>query len=115
MLDASQVTSLKECMLHIWQDLSSNQEITSMVESVTGDNPLEVLASVSEHTFATGINWGRIVVFFYFAYRVIARYSSNWLNIVVNWAMDFLRDHLATWIQQQGGWMAMLSYFSSSE
>lgn len=42
-----------------------------MVESVPGNRPLQELAEISEHLFATGINWGRIVVFFYFAYRVI--------------------------------------------
>ncbi|XP_061447333.1 apoptosis regulator BAX-like isoform X4 [Rhineura floridana] len=111
-VDSDRVTSLKDCMLRIWQELSSNPEIASMTESVSGDNPLNVLAEVSEHTFETGINWGRIVVFFYFSYKVIAK--SNWFEPVMDWAMGFLRDRLAAWIQQQGGWIAMLNYSTSS-
>ena len=53
-----------------------------MAESVKGSHPLEVLASVAEETFATGINWGRIVVFFYFAYKVIAQVNS-WVFVLV--------------------------------
>nr|XP_020648497.1 apoptosis regulator BAX-like [Pogona vitticeps] len=113
--DSAQVTSLQDKMLRIWQELNNNQELTSMAESVKGSHPLEVLASVAEETFATGINWGRIVVFFYFAYKVIAQSSSNWFHNVVNWAMAFMRDRLAAWIHQQGGWRAMLIYLPSSE
>uniref|UniRef100_A0A8D0B9E6 Bcl-2 Bcl-2 homology region 1-3 domain-containing protein n=1 Tax=Salvator merianae TaxID=96440 RepID=A0A8D0B9E6_SALMN len=112
--DSPQVTSLKECMLRIWQELSNNPEITRMVESVAGENPLQVLAEVSEHVFATGINWGRIVVFFYFAFRVIAQSSPEWFKLVINWALTFLRNRLVAWIQEQGGWVAMLSYSLSS-
>ncbi|XP_054850884.1 apoptosis regulator BAX-like isoform X2 [Eublepharis macularius] len=102
--DSAQVTSLREFMLHLWQELSNNPEISSMVQCVIGNNPLKVLAEVSETMFASGINWGRIVVFFYFAYRVIAQSSSSCFQSVLDWAMAFLRDHLAAWIQQQGGW-----------
>nr|XP_003225279.2 PREDICTED: apoptosis regulator BAX [Anolis carolinensis] len=111
--DAAAVTSLQDCMFRIWQELSSNRDLTSMVESATGKNPLEVLADVSEHLFADGINWGRIVVFFYFAFRVIAQYTPSWFHDVVSWAMTFLQNHLANWIQQQGGWEGLLSYFGT--
>nr|XP_056719213.1 apoptosis regulator BAX-like [Euleptes europaea] len=107
--DSVQV-SLQEFMLRLWRELSSNPEITSMVQSVTDNNPLKVLAEVSETMFANRINWGRIVVFFYFAYRVIAQSSSSWFPDVVDWVMTFLHNRLAAWIQQQGGWIAMLNY-----
>ncbi|KAL8176836.1 UNVERIFIED_CONTAM: hypothetical protein K2H54_039234 [Gekko kuhli] len=114
--DADQVSSLREFMLRLWQELSDNSEITSMVHSVTSNsnNPLKVLAEVSEAMFANGVNWGRIVVFFYFAYRVIAQSGSSWFPAVLEWAMDFLQNRLVAWIQQQGGWTAMLNYTISS-
>uniref|UniRef100_A0A8D2KQT4 Bcl-2 Bcl-2 homology region 1-3 domain-containing protein n=1 Tax=Varanus komodoensis TaxID=61221 RepID=A0A8D2KQT4_VARKO len=112
--DSAQVAPLRECMLHIWRELSNNQEITSMVESVTGNDPLKILAEVAESLFATRINWGRIVVFFYFAYRVIAQSSQSWFNRVIDWAMAFLQNRLAAWIQQQGGWTAILIYIPFS-
>nr|XP_060639065.1 apoptosis regulator BAX-like [Anolis sagrei ordinatus] len=111
--DAATITSLQDCMFRIWQELSSNSDFTSMVKGATGKNPLEVLADVSEHLFADRINWGRIVVFFYFAYRVIAQYTPSWFRDVVGWAMTFLQNRLANWIQQQGGWEGLLSYFGT--
>ncbi|XP_042330534.1 apoptosis regulator BAX-like isoform X2 [Sceloporus undulatus] len=111
--DDVQVTSLQDCMLRILQDLRSNAEIPSMVESISGEDPLKALADVSESMFANGINWGRIVVFFYFSYKVIAQ--SSLLDTVVDWAMNFLKGYLADWIQKKGGWISMLSYSPSSE
>ncbi|XP_066487349.1 apoptosis regulator BAX-like isoform X2 [Tiliqua scincoides] len=107
--DAALVISLRDCMLRIWQELSNDPEITSMVECISGDHLLEKMAEISEHLFATGINWGRIVVFFYFAYRVIVQSCQNWFPVVVNWAMAFLRDRLVNWIEQQGGWASYLT------
>lgn len=43
----------------------------SLVEALAGCDPLPALAEVSEQLFQDGINWGRIVVFFYFIYRVV--------------------------------------------
>ncbi|XP_053120819.1 apoptosis regulator BAX-like isoform X2 [Hemicordylus capensis] len=108
--DSPQITSLREWMLRIWQELSNEPEINSMVQSVAGEDPLRALAEVSEHTFATGINWGRIVTFFYFTYRVIAQSSPDWFSRVIDWAMGFLQERLAVWIEQQGGWTAMFRY-----
>ncbi|KAL7977369.1 hypothetical protein Chor_009318 [Crotalus horridus] len=75
-----------------------------MAESVIGENPLHALAEVSEELFASGVNWGRIVVFFYFTYEVARQSASSFFGNVMDWAMNFLRDRLALWIEQQGGW-----------
>ncbi|XP_026533385.1 apoptosis regulator BAX-like [Notechis scutatus] len=113
--DAAQVYSLKEHMFRILQELRSNADITRMAETVTSENPLHGLAKVSEAMFATGVNWGRIVVFFYFTYEVCRQCASSFFRDVMDWAMNFLRDRLALWIEQQGGWNAILNFFPSSE
>ncbi|XP_015665828.1 apoptosis regulator BAX-like [Protobothrops mucrosquamatus] len=114
-LDAAQMYSLKEHMFRIYQELRNNAEITRMAESVISENPLHALAEVSEEVFATGVNWGRIVVFFYFTYEVARQSASSFFGNVMDWAMNFLRDRLAVWIEQQGGWNDLLNFFLSSE
>ncbi|XP_034279192.1 apoptosis regulator BAX-like isoform X2 [Pantherophis guttatus] len=111
--DAAQVYSLQEHMFRILQELRSNADITRMAESVISENPLHGLAEVSEEMFATGVNWGRIVVFFYFTFEVGRQSASSFFRDVMDWAMNFLRDRLALWIEQQGGWNALLNFFPS--
>ncbi|KAH1180802.1 hypothetical protein KIL84_001736 [Mauremys mutica] len=73
---------------------------------MAGQPPLPALAAVSEEVFRDGINWGRVVVFFYFTYRVIAQAlgGSDCLRSLVDWALNFLWERVVPWIQQQGGW-----------
>ncbi|XP_072703840.1 uncharacterized protein [Ciconia boyciana] len=84
----------------------------SLVGALAGRPPLPALAEVSEQLFRDGINWGRIVVFFYFTYRVVrqALWGDHPLRTILDWAISFLQQRLSAWIQQQGGWGSILSY-----
>ncbi|KAM3822438.1 apoptosis regulator BAX-like [Vipera latastei] len=113
--DAAQMYSLKEHMFRIFQELRNNAEVTRMAESITGENLLRALAEISEEMFATGINWGRIIVFFYFTYEVVRQSARSFFGDVMDWAMNFIRDRLALWIEQQGGWSGLLNFLPSSE
>ncbi|XP_067408394.1 apoptosis regulator BAX-like isoform X2 [Emydura macquarii macquarii] len=110
--DGPRVTSLRECLHRIWESLSRNPEIDSLVQRVAGQPPLKALARVSEELFADGINWGRVVVFFYFTYRVIAQAlgGSECIRSLVDWALNILWERVTPWIQQQGGWDSIFSF-----
>lgn len=114
--DGPQVTSLRQCLHRIWGSLSQNPEIDSLVQCVAGQPPLPALATISEQVFEDGINWGRVVVFFYFTYRVIAQAlsRSDCIRTLVDWALNFLWERITPWIQHQGGWDSILSYLPSS-
>ncbi|CAM4622998.1 unnamed protein product [Lepidochelys kempii] len=114
--DGPQVTSLRETLHRIWGSMSQNPEIDSLVQCMAGQPPLPALAAVSEQVFADGINWGRVVVFFYFTYRVIAQAlsGSDCLRSLIDWALNFLRERVVPWIQHQGGWDSICSYLTSS-
>ncbi|KYO37131.1 apoptosis regulator BAX-like [Alligator mississippiensis] len=111
------VTSLLEGLLQVWRSMSQNSEIDSLVDMMSGQPPLKALAQVAEEVFADSINWGRVVVFFYFTYRVTfqALSSSGCLRAVVDWALEFLRERITGWIQQQGGWDSALTYPLASD
>ncbi|CAI5790675.1 apoptosis regulator BAX-like [Podarcis lilfordi] len=85
-----------------------------MTDRVAGHSPLKLLAEVYQHLFAMGINWGWIVVVFYFVYRVIAQGGKGRIFkfqlVCHTGGLAFLRNQLAAWIQQLGGWNAMLNW-----
>ncbi|XP_053871007.1 apoptosis regulator BAX-like isoform X1 [Malaclemys terrapin pileata] len=114
--DGPRVASLRETLHRIWESMSQNPEIDSLVQCMAGQPPLPALAAVSEEVFRDGINWGRVVVFFYFTYRVIAQAlgGSDCLRSLVDWALNFLWERVAPWIQRQGGWDSIFSYLTSS-
>ncbi|XP_055567066.1 apoptosis regulator BAX isoform X2 [Falco cherrug] len=86
--------------------------LRGLVGALAGRPPLPTLAEVSEQLFHDGINWGRVVVFFYVTYRVVrqALWGDHPLRTILDWAVSFLQRHLSTWIQHQGGWGSILSY-----
>ncbi|XP_074875389.1 apoptosis regulator BAX-like [Buteo buteo] len=106
------VASLKAAVLRVWDRLSQDPEMDRLVGAMAGCSPLPALADVSEQLFQDGINWGRVVVFFYFTYRVVrqALCGDVPLRTIFDWAVSFLQQRLSAWIQQQGGWASILSY-----
>ncbi|XP_064296593.1 apoptosis regulator BAX-like isoform X2 [Phalacrocorax carbo] len=106
------VASLRAAALRVWDRLSQNPEMDSLVGAVAGRPPLHALAEVSEQLFQDGINWGRVIVFFYFTYRVVrqALWDDQPLRTIIDWAISFLQQRLSAWIQCHGGWNAILSY-----
>ncbi|KAM7074709.1 apoptosis regulator BAX-like isoform 2-T2 [Ciconia maguari] len=110
--EGTAVASLRAATLRVWGHLSRDPEMDSLVGALAGRPPLPALAEVSEQLFRDGINWGRIVVFFYFTYRVVrqALWGDHPLRTILDWAISFLQQRLSAWIQHQGGWGSILSY-----
>ncbi|KAM6188321.1 apoptosis regulator BAX-like [Sarcoramphus papa] len=106
------VASLRAATFRVWGCLSQDPEMDSLVGALAGCAPLPALAEVSEQLFQDGVNWGRVVVFFYFTYRVVrqALWGDHPLRTILDWAISFLQQRLSAWIQQQGGWGSILSY-----
>ncbi|KAF1608530.1 UNVERIFIED_CONTAM: Apoptosis regulator BAX, partial [Eudyptes pachyrhynchus] len=103
------VASLRAAALRVWGRLSRDPMMDSLVEVLAGRPPLPALAEVAEQLFQDGINWGRVVVFFYFTYRVVcqALWGDCPLRTILDWAISFLQQRLSAWIQRQGGWVSV--------
>ncbi|XP_036281587.1 apoptosis regulator BAX isoform X1 [Pipistrellus kuhlii] len=115
--DAS-TKKLSECLKRIGDELDSNMELQRMIAAVDTDSPREVFFRVAAEMFSDGnFNWGRVVALFYFASKLVLKALCTkvpeLIKTIVGWTMDFLRERLLGWIQDQGGWDGLLSYFGT--
>ncbi|XP_073512109.1 apoptosis regulator BAX [Phyllobates terribilis] len=109
---------LCECLRKIGDELDGNMELQRMIEQVQGNPPKEVFLQVATEMFADGnFNWGRVVALFYFACKLVlkALWSQvpQMIRTIIDWTMEYLRDHVVQWIRDQGGWEGLLSYFGT--
>uniref|UniRef100_A0A5F8GMP1 Apoptosis regulator BAX n=1 Tax=Monodelphis domestica TaxID=13616 RepID=A0A5F8GMP1_MONDO len=109
---------LTECLRRIGDELDSNMELQRMIAAVETDSPREVFFRVAAEMFSDGnFNWGRVVALFYFASKLVLKALCTkvpeLIRTIVGWTLDFLRERLLTWIQEQGGWDGLLSYFGT--
>ncbi|XP_045387172.1 apoptosis regulator BAX isoform X3 [Lemur catta] len=107
--DAS-TKKLSECLKRIGDELDSNMELQRMIAAVDTDSPREVFFRVAADMFSDGnFNWGRVVALFYFASKLVLKALCTkvpeLIRTIMGWTMDFLRERLLGWIQDQGGWI----------
>ncbi|XP_055469643.1 apoptosis regulator BAX isoform X2 [Psammomys obesus] len=111
--DAS-TKKLSECLRRIGDELDSNMELQRMIADVDTNSPREVFFRVAAEMFADGnFNWGRVVALFYFASKLVLKALCTkvpeLIKTIMDWTLDFLRERLLVWIQDQGGWVRPLS------
>ncbi|XP_033079852.1 apoptosis regulator BAX isoform X3 [Trachypithecus francoisi] len=100
---------LSECLKRIGDELDSNMELQRMIAAVDTDSPREVFFRVAADMFSDGnFNWGRVVALFYFASKLVLKALCTkvpeLIRTIMGWTLDFLRERLLGWIQDQGGW-----------
>ncbi|XP_075394153.1 apoptosis regulator BAX isoform X2 [Tenrec ecaudatus] len=105
---------LSECLKRIGDELDSNLELQRMISAVDTDSPREVFFRVAAEMFSDGnFNWGRVVALFYFASKLVLKALCTkvpeLIRTIMGWTLDFLRERLLGWIQDQGGWGVNLS------
>ncbi|KAM8927502.1 apoptosis regulator BAX [Pelodytes ibericus] len=105
---------LCDCLRRIGDELDNNMELQRMIEKVQSNPPKEVFFKVAMEMFADGnFNWGRVVALFYFACKLVLKALRTQIPLIINWTMEYLRDHVVQWIQNQGGWEGLISYVST--
>ncbi|XP_006025144.1 bcl-2 homologous antagonist/killer isoform X1 [Alligator sinensis] len=90
-------------------------EFRNMLKSLqpTKDNAYEYFIRIASSLFDSGINWGRVIALLGFGYRmaihVYQHGVTGFLRSIARYVADFvLRNRIARWIAQQGGWVAAL-------
>ncbi|ELU18007.1 hypothetical protein CAPTEDRAFT_135881, partial [Capitella teleta] len=105
----------------IGDELDSDEGLQDLLSRVTPDSPKNTFFSVAKEIFRDGVfNWGRVVALFYFAYKMIIKAIMCGLSTlpllrgIVEWVVQFITDHVASWIISRGGWEAIQEYFGAT-
>ncbi|KAK1161767.1 apoptosis regulator BAX [Acipenser oxyrinchus oxyrinchus] len=102
-------------LIQIGDELNRNAELQYLIDHIQLDSA-DLFHAVAERIFKNGINWGRVVALFHFAYKLIYRaVTTNCRDIVrkiIGWTLTFFRrHHVSQWIREQGGWETVQYYF----
>ena len=103
----------------IGDDIMKNYQLNHCISEiqVTPNTAYKTFASVASQIFSDGsVNWGRIVMLFYFAYKLALQVLNQLplIEIIISWVKQFVADRLAGWISSRGGWNAIREYYHSS-
>lgn len=65
--------------------------------------------SIAQEIFNNEVNWGRIVSLIAFAgvvaHHFVVEGRPDMVCEVIQWLLDFIREHLILWIIENGGWV----------
>lgn len=109
---------LAQCLQQIGDELDGNMELQRMIEDSALSPSKDIFLKVAFQIFSDGrFNWGRVVALFYFACRLVIKALitkiPDIIRTIINWTIDYLRDHVINWIREQGGWEGIRSYFGT--
>lgn len=95
-------------------DTSLNNLISKV--QVSKDTAFDTFLQVAAQIFSDGVvNWGRIVTLFYFGYKLAVQVINEipLIKMIIQWVVQFIKDRLAKWIFEQGGWESVIEYFAT--
>ncbi|XP_076450976.1 apoptosis regulator BAX-like [Babylonia areolata] len=101
----------------IGDELDRDQKLQDLIKKVPPEAERKTFYNVASQIFADGVfNWGRVVALFYFAYKVCVKALDRipLIRAIVNLIIDFIRDKVAHWIVERGGWEAIREYFGAT-
>ncbi|KAM3598375.1 uncharacterized protein V6R79_017159 [Siganus canaliculatus] len=110
--------NLARCLQQIGDELDNNVELQRMISSSAISPTKDMFMRVAFEIFSDGkFNWGRVVALFYFACQLVIKalvtQVPDIIRTIINWTMDYLREHVINWIREQGGWEGIRSYFGT--
>ncbi|XP_061563689.1 apoptosis regulator BAX-like [Cololabis saira] len=92
------------------------QHLVRLISQVGSNGAQDIFVEVAKNIFVKEINWGRVVVLFHLAYKLIymaltTKHLEN-IRMVISWVLQVIRERLSPWIEQQGGWEGVIQSFS---
>ncbi|KPP63178.1 apoptosis regulator BAX-like, partial [Scleropages formosus] len=109
---------LAQCLKRIGDDLDNNTELQRMIDDPNLKATKDVFIQIACQIFSDGkYSWGRVVALFYFACRLVVKALlqkvPDIIQAIITWTINFLRDHVVSWIRERGGWEDIRSYFGT--
>ncbi|XP_013403489.1 apoptosis regulator BAX [Lingula anatina] len=99
----------------IGDELDGDTQLQNAISRIPQDCPRDSFMRVARTIFQDGINWGRIVALFYFAYKLAARAVDklSFIKRIIEWVVEFIKDFVAEWIIGRGGWESVVEYLGT--
>ncbi|XP_037371442.1 apoptosis regulator BAX-like [Talpa occidentalis] len=98
------------------QEMDKDKELQRMIDTDRVFTAGEVF-EVAQEIFSDGYTWGRIVAFIWFISKLVLKAlctdMRELITSIMGWTLDFIRQRLLPWIQEQGGWDGLLSQHSN--
>ncbi|XP_068605856.1 apoptosis regulator BAX-like [Brachionichthys hirsutus] len=109
---------IAEILFEFAEQMDGHPELQSLINRVGVVPTRDVFVAVARNIFSGGtISWGRVVAFFYFACRLVIKALvaeiPGLIRAIVRWSVDYLREHLVSWIRAQGGWEGIRAHFGT--
>ncbi|XP_046356744.1 apoptosis regulator BAX-like [Haliotis cracherodii] len=109
-------TEIARALRCIGDQLDGDVRLQNLISQVPPDAQRSTFLNVAQSIFSDGVfNWGRVVALFYFAYKMALKALDKipLVRAIINLVIDFLRDKVAQWIIDRGGWEAIVEYFGT--
>ena len=109
-------TEVAHVIRDIGDRLTNDSTLNSLISQVvvTKDTAFDTFLQVGAQIFNDGkVNWGRIVTLFYFGYKLAVQVINQipLIKMIIQWVCQFIKDRLAKWIFEQGGWVRVFFFF----
>ncbi|XP_049452311.1 apoptosis regulator BAX-like [Epinephelus fuscoguttatus] len=107
-----QIKEVVQQLIKMTNDMDKNIELRRLINQVPSNCAQDIFIKVARSIFTDGINWGRVAALFHLAYRLIHKelITNHPENIrpIIRWFRQFIREHLYSWLVQQGGWVGVI-------
>ncbi|XP_053533037.1 apoptosis regulator BAX [Ictalurus punctatus] len=112
------VREIAQCFQRIADQLDGDEELQRILDSSTLQPTRETFVKVVKELFRDGkFSWGTVVLLFYVAGQLvitaIKQKMTDLIKNIIEWTLDYLREHVVDWIREQGGWGVMCSFFGT--
>ena len=84
---------------------------------ITPNTAQQTFVAIINELFSDGVRWGRIVALFSFAGALAVQCVEKEMPVLVpqiaDWVSQYINNHLASWIQENGGWVRIAPFIYS--
>jgi len=113
--DKIKAVSSKLCLIAAEMDQRYSVEFDEMIDfmKLDGSSAYAAFSQVANHFLSGKITWGKVITLLALGYRMARRVIDlaipNFVQDIIAYLTKFVCRHLAKWIADRGGWLAILN------
>jgi len=113
--DKIKAVSSKLCIIAAEMDQRYSVEFDDMIDfmKLNGSSAYEAFSEVAKQLLSDKITWGKVITLLALGYRMAKRVIDlaipSFVQDIIAYLTKFICRHLAKWIADRGGWLAILN------